>query len=187
MNGNNNERRSRGLPLERVAAQYAQGPARKARGAGQSAVLVVEDVVEVRDVIMRMLQRLGHDVIGVESGKEAVAMIEKAPRVGLALIDLDLPGAVSGLEIAELVHRRAPDAATILISGFGEEPQAGEAASEKRRGAMLRKPFTMNVLGEAVSRALQTKTATLQRATSQAKPRIATPAFVPRKPPGRST
>jgi len=181
MNRNDNERRGRRLPSGGRTAQNAQSPARQTGGKDRSAVLVVEDVLEVRDVIMRMLQRLGHDVIGAESGTEAVAAIERAPRVGLALIDLDLPGAVSGLEIAELVRRRAPDAATILISGFGEEPPPGDPATTgKRRGSVLRKPFTMNVLGEAVNRALQAKAPATRGAA--ATPRAAAPAFVPRKP-----
>lgn len=185
MNESNRDRRDRSGPSSGLAPGEVRRRGDEQSGKQVGAVLVVEDVLEVRDVIMRMLQRLGHDVIGAESGKEAVAMIEKAPRVGLALIDLDLPGAVSGLEIAELVHRSAPGAATILISGFGEDPAPSEAAPPgKRRGTVLRKPFTLNVLGDAVNRALQSKTVRLTRAAAPpagGTPRIATP----RKPLAR--
>jgi len=88
------------------------------RGAGER-VLLVEDNEQIRTVFSRVLERLGYQVIAVESG-EAAGALPAAPAFDLLISDVMLPGA-SGVEVARGLVERWPDLRVILMSGYAED------------------------------------------------------------------
>lgn len=110
-------------------------------------VLLVEDDIIVADVLMGMLQALGHRV--VHAGHALAALSEVATRrFDLALIDLDLPG-MDGLALARHLRAQAfaqPMVAVTARADAEAEPQSRDAGFD----AFLRKPLTGNMLAEVV-------------------------------------
>lgn len=103
-------------------------------------ILVIDDEEAVRNVLVRMLQRLGHQVDSAGSGDSALSQFV-AGRYDLVCTDLGMPG-MSGWEVAAQVRRVDPAARVVLVTGWSEQIDPDEA---RGRGidAILAKPFTI--------------------------------------------
>jgi CheY-like chemotaxis protein len=103
-------------------------------------ILVIDDEEAVRNVLVRMLQRLGHQVDSAGSGESALSQFV-AGRYDLVCTDLGMPG-MSGWEVAAQVRRVDPAARVVLVTGWSEQIDPDEA---RGRGidAILAKPFTI--------------------------------------------
>lgn len=68
---------------------------------GKQTVLAVEDEYAVREFITLALQDAGYDVVGAESGKQAVECLRSMPnKIDVIVSDLMMPG-MNGLELAK--------------------------------------------------------------------------------------
>lgn len=105
-------------------------------------VLVVDDDDLVRTVTVRMLRRLGYEVIETRSAEGAIeAARAHVGRIHLVLSDIAL-GAGNGIEVVQAIAVARPDAASLLMSG------SGVAIGEGVR--FLQKPFTYEELRDRV-------------------------------------
>ena len=79
-------------------------------------ILVADDDPTVRTSLVRMLQALGHDVVGdVAGGREAVSLAaDVTPDV--VLLDVNMPDG-SGVEAAKEITQARPGTAVVLFSG----------------------------------------------------------------------
>ena len=117
-----------------------------------STVLVVEDEVELRQLIVEALEREGFAVAQCGTGAEATDRLHGFAYDGL-IIDLGLPDA-DGMDILEDALGRYPEIRAIVITGYGGIEEAVRAI---RRGAVdfLTKPFQVvqpvNVLKTAIN------------------------------------
>ena len=112
----------------------------KAAPAGPS-VLVVEDEVMVRALMVETLRDAGCAVTEASSADEAVRALKAAAAPDVMVTDVRLPGAMNGLELAARVHRTAPRMKVIVMSGH--------ASAENARGVadrFLAKPFELKRL-----------------------------------------
>lgn len=80
-------------------------------------ILVVEDEILIRMNSADMLQDAGFSVIEAGSADDAIVQLEKADHVELVFSDIDMPGSMSGLVLAEIVHERWPGTRLLLTSG----------------------------------------------------------------------
>ncbi len=121
-------------------------------GAGES-ILVVDDVLEQRELAYSMLTKLGYNVYIADSGEAAVGFIEEHP-VDLMLLDMIMEPGIDGLETYIQVLAHSPDQRAIIVSGFSETDRVREA---QRLGAKIyvKKPYTLEKLGVAVRKVLQ--------------------------------
>jgi PAS domain S-box-containing protein len=87
---------------------------------GQETILVVEDDGMVREYVVGLLQSLGYTVVEAANGPDAIAALEKAPKVDLLFTDIVMPGGLSGRELADEVHRRWPGIKILFTSGYTE-------------------------------------------------------------------
>jgi CheY-like chemotaxis protein len=110
-------------------------------------VLVVDDEAQVRDVVRRLLQRMGHDVLVAAEGEEALGHL-RAGRFTLLVTDLLMPG-MSGTELARRALAIDAGLRVIYISGFTDE-QVGLDGSGGPRERFLAKPFTAAELAQAI-------------------------------------
>lgn len=79
-------------------------------------VLVADDDPNVRSTLVRLLETLGHLVVGdVASGREAVAAAEAATP-DVVLLDVNMPDG-SGVEAAREITQARPGTAVVLFSG----------------------------------------------------------------------
>ena len=144
------------LPAARDAVQ-AEAMATAAPVKGDGLVLVMDDEEVVRNVLQRMLIRLGYRVETAADGREAVEMYKRAKAeehpFDAVIMDLTVPGGMGGLDaMAELV-RYDPAVRAVVSSGYSNDP----VMSEYRRYGFLRmmsKPYRIEDLGQTLRRLL---------------------------------
>ncbi|MGD8385714.1 MAG: response regulator [Desulfobacteraceae bacterium] len=117
------------------------------QGRGET-VLVVDDVAEQRIIATQILQRLGYEVVSLESGEAALAFLRNHS-VDLLVLDMVIEPGMDGLE----TYRRAlimhPRQRAIIASGYSETERVREAL-RLGAGAYLKKPYNVKNLGRAV-------------------------------------
>jgi len=135
-----------------VAREAAPVPsAAPPRGAGT--VLLVEDDDMVRKLVTNQLGRLGYSVIEARGGAEALERLAEREDIALMLTDVMMPGGMSGPQLAVAVRQRRPDLPILFASGYGEQ-SAFARAGLPADTPLLRKPFRLGDLAEALRRAL---------------------------------
>jgi CheY-like chemotaxis protein len=80
-------------------------------------VLVVEDEMLLRMRAVDMVEDAGFTSIEAVDADEAVAILESRSDIALVFTDIQMPGSMDGLKLAELVHDRWPPIRIILVSG----------------------------------------------------------------------
>lgn len=83
----------------------------------QIAVLVVEDEVIIRLFISDELAELGFEVFEASNAREAIEVLNQHPEIHVLFTDIDMPGDVDGLQLAQLVRTRWPPIKIIVTSG----------------------------------------------------------------------
>ena len=107
-------------------------------GTGRT-ILVVEDDPDVRRVTIERLKILGYKILEAHNGSGALAIVDFGAPIDLVFSDVDMPGGMSGFELAQRVRERRPEQKLLLTSGF-TGAQTGEAAISGV--LMLRKPYS---------------------------------------------
>ena len=83
----------------------------------QKSVLIVENDKAVRDVLARLVSRMGHEMIVVERATRAVSVLSERS-VDAMLLDLHMPGP-HGQDLLRFLQKRDISAPpTIVVSGF---------------------------------------------------------------------
>lgn len=115
-------------------------------------ILIIDDEMGMREGTRRILTRDGYDCETASTGKEALEAIEKH-NFSLYLVDLKLPD-FDGLELVSRFIGSDPDAVCVVVTAYANLETALEAA---RHGAydFLGKPFTPQMLRQAVKRGLE--------------------------------
>jgi signal transduction histidine kinase/ActR/RegA family two-component response regulator len=119
---------------------------------GKGTVLVVEDEEGVREVVGRMLERLGFHVIMAVDGQDALRVLDEHDgEVTAVLLDLSMPR-VGGAETVRLLRQRSPELPVVLMSGYTEQDVASKLLDGLGGSVgFLHKPF----LSEDLSRVLR--------------------------------
>lgn len=115
-------------------------------------ILVVDDEKSITDVLELILQASGYEVLTTHNVFTAKKILSDSS-VDLVITDLRLSDG-TGIDLISHVKRETPDTEVILITAYGSLDITIEAI---KRGAYyyLEKPFTPDVLGALVARALQ--------------------------------
>lgn len=116
-------------------------------------VLLVEDTLSLARTYQEYLKNEPYDLVHVETGREALAVIaERTPNA--LLLDLVLPD-MNGIEILRDISEKDLSTATIVITAHGSVNTAVDAM---RYGAFdfLSKPFSADRLRVTLKNALQT-------------------------------
>src|SRR5216683_6168967 len=98
-------------------------------------VLVVENDVLLRLLTASNLRDAGFEVIEAADSAEAIRILDCIP-VDVLFSDIDMPGKLDGLALAQLVRRRRLDTRIILTSGA-----AGALGGAKEYASFLPKPY----------------------------------------------
>jgi len=129
--------------------EHAQAEAlpRKAK-AGR--ILVIEDDNDVRRVIVECLGLIGYSVTEAPNGTAGLAELARE-KPDVLVVDYAMPD-MTGAEVISKAREMVGDLPVILATGY-----ADMAAVERLAGkpAILRKPFDINSLGDAVALAME--------------------------------
>ncbi|MFD1610933.1 ATP-binding protein [Sphingomonas tabacisoli] len=139
-----------------TGAQRIVSPASETGFSGHShreehaTILVVEDDPRVLNATVEALAELGHSPIACASPDEAEALIDAHSDVRLILSDVVMPG-TTGPELIASLQPRHPHLGVLFVTGY-----AGEIDEAAAFGGhdVLRKPFTIGALSNAVQAAL---------------------------------
>lgn len=122
---------------------------------GKTHILLVEDQDNVRDMITRMLERLGYQVSSAASGMEGLDMIrENHEAYDLVITDFNMPK-MTGLEMAHQVYVDIPDVKFILLSGFSIQKMSDMIEDHPAFKEVLHKPVSKNTLKEMIESVIE--------------------------------
>jgi CheY-like chemotaxis protein len=113
-------------------------------------VLVVEDEILVRVLIADELRVEGFSVVEAATADEALSYFQAGVQVDLVISDIEIPGALNGLDLIRRLRAEAPSLLTVLTSG--NPPGVHEAH------AFLRKPYEVRRAVVLVAALLQKET-----------------------------
>ncbi len=117
-------------------------------------LLVVDDELNIRGALAKILEKAGHTVSAAESGDAALNSLHEAP-FDLIITDLKMVG-MSGLELLRAAKQRQPEAEVIMMTAYGTVESAVNAM---KAGAYdcLTKPIDPERLLHVAARALEYK------------------------------
>jgi two-component system response regulator AtoC len=115
-------------------------------------ILVVDDELFVRELLLEFLSAQGYEVLLADSGEKAVEVIQAQP-ADIVLVDLKMPG-IDGIETLKQIKKIAPDVLAIIMTGY---PTIESSIEALRHGASdyVVKPFKLNDLKSSIENALQ--------------------------------
>jgi len=137
------------------APEKADSPSRLPAEGGTGRVLVVDDLEPVRTVISRSLAMLGYTADTARDGAQAVSLFTENPALyALALVDVRLPGNMSGVDVVRELRRIRPEIPAILTSGYSLGESMIDSFARVDSVEFLQKPFKLAALASAVQSAL---------------------------------
>ena len=117
-------------------------------------IIVVDDEASVRETITTYFTMKGYEVFTAESGEKALPIIiEKKPDV--ILLDLNLGGGMTGLDLLKLVREFNKTVRVIMVTGATENLKENPEFSGLGISDFLQKPVTVSKLKEAVKKVLE--------------------------------
>jgi len=81
----------------------------------ETEVLIVDDELEFREMILKRLKKRGVDCQGAENGEEAVEKI-KTGRFDVVLLDVKMPG-IDGIETLRQIKQLKPLVEVVMLTG----------------------------------------------------------------------
>ncbi len=117
------------------------------KGNGET-ILIVDDVMEQRQIASEMLQKLGYSVTTVDSGEAAVDYLHHH-QVDLIVLDMIMDPGIDGLETYQKILEIHPGQRTIIASGYSESDRVREA-QRIGAGTYIRKPYLLEKFGHAI-------------------------------------
>ena len=112
-------------------------------------ILVVEDEADVRTVVKRQLESLGHRVLVAEAATEALLLLQGPGAPDILLTDVVLKSGINGIDLAQAARDLRPGLPVIFMSGYTAVPEAQERI-HATGAPFLSKPFTTPQLERAV-------------------------------------
>ncbi len=111
-------------------------------GRGSETVLVVEDEMPVRKLAVRMLRKLGYDVLEAADVQEALHAFETHHKaIDIVLSDVIMPQ-MSGPQLIEQLRNIRRDFKVLYMSGYTDSAM-GDAVTPDSGIGYIQKPFTL--------------------------------------------
>lgn len=104
-------------------------------------VIVVDDETFIRQVLTRMLERLGLEVVAVAESGAGVLELYEAHAPDLVVMDIAMPE-IDGLTTLGRLRERHPQARVVICTSFSSDKYTRQAA-ELGAAGFLNKPFDL--------------------------------------------
>jgi DNA-binding NtrC family response regulator len=115
-------------------------------------VLLIEDEPSIMALVSATLERNGYPVVCIESGAEALRLLEKGRFLGV-ISDMRTPGGVDGGQVHAWITRNRPDLASRIVFITGDIANEETVATLRETGApCVEKPFRVQQFIEVVSK-----------------------------------
>ena len=124
---------------------------------GQGRILVMDDEEMMREVLGKMLIKLGYEVKFAQYGAQAIEIYRQAREHGDAfnavILDLTVPGGMGGKEAATQLLEIDPQVKVIVSSGYSDDPIMAEPQKYKV-SAVIAKPYRVSDLSERLHKVI---------------------------------
>ena len=136
------------LPVA-TAAPEIESPAQAVPKVNRSAVILyVDDDPLIAMSTMEMLEDLGHQVIGANSGPHALDIIKSEQPIDLMMTDHVMPG-MTGIELAAASREVRPSLPILLATGYADLPEGAQLDLPR-----LAKPYHQDQLRDRLDQLL---------------------------------
>jgi PAS domain S-box-containing protein len=117
-------------------------------------LLVIDDETLIRQLVARIAQRMGLDVLEADDGETGLRLFfEHARDVSAIMLDLTMPG-MNGAEVLAHVRRTHPHVPVIVMSGYDAD-DALASIGDDAAVTFLQKPFAPELLRSHITSALR--------------------------------
>jgi DNA-binding NtrC family response regulator len=117
-------------------------------------VLLIEDEPSIMALVSATLERNGYDVVCVESGADALRLLEKGQFLGV-VSDMRTPGGVDGAQVHTWISANRPDLENKVVIITGDYANEETVTTLRKIGALyLEKPFRVQDLISAVEKTM---------------------------------
>jgi DNA-binding NtrC family response regulator len=117
-------------------------------------VLLIEDEPSIMALVSATLERNGYGVVCIESGAEALRLLEKGKFLGV-VSDMRTPGGVDGAQVHSWISANRPDLVDKVVIITGDYANEETVSTLRKIGALyLEKPFRVQDLISAVERTM---------------------------------
>ncbi|BAI80761.1 hypothetical protein DEFDS_1294 [Deferribacter desulfuricans SSM1] len=116
-------------------------------------ILYMDDEYMLRDSFKILLESMGHEVITVSKGEEAIEAIKK-DNFDVIILDLTIVGGMGGVDTAKEIRKIKPDAYIVVTSGYSD---TGAVANYSDFGFdnYFLKPFKVEELKKILSESIK--------------------------------
>jgi PAS domain S-box-containing protein len=111
-------------------------------------VLVLEDELIVRGIVVEVLEDLGYQAIEAASGPEGLEILRSNRRIDLLVTDIGLPG-LNGRQVAEAARLLRPGLKILFMTGYAETAAMASGFLEPGM-EMMTKPFAIDSLAARI-------------------------------------
>ncbi len=112
-------------------------------------VLVVDDEVALRMLIVEVMQELGYHTLEAGDGAEALKYLQSGERIDLLITDVGLPGGMNGRQVADAARVARDGLRVLFITGYAENAVLSHGHLDTGMH-VLTKPFDLGVLARRV-------------------------------------
>jgi DNA-binding NtrC family response regulator len=117
-------------------------------------VLLIEDEPSIMALVSATLERNGYQVVCVESGADALRLLEKGQYLGV-VSDMRTPGGVDGAQVHTWISANRPDLENKVVIITGDYANEETVTTLRKIGALyLEKPFRVQDLISAVEKTM---------------------------------
>jgi DNA-binding response OmpR family regulator len=117
-------------------------------------ILIAEDEESLRGFVARALADIGHEVVAVGDGGQALDRLT-AEKFDLLLADIKMP-VMDGIALALAVARDHPDVVILLMTGYADQRERAHGLDTLIHD-VITKPFTLAEIRALVTAALEGK------------------------------
>jgi len=140
------------IPVAVAASEVSYQPAPPAQEPleqGSKRILLVDDDILIAMSSADMVTDLGHEVVEVHSGAEAISVLEKGEEFDLMITDFSMPG-MNGADLTIAAREIRPHLPVLLATGYADLPNGMQVDAYR-----LSKPYSQDQLATEIAKALR--------------------------------
>ncbi len=116
-------------------------------------ILVIDDEMTIRRMLIKTLKYVGYDVLDANSGKVGINLYKQnKDQISAVILDVIMPE-MDGVQIYKALKKINPNVAVLVSTGYASSKQTIEL-KELGVEAFLKKPYRQSELVEAVSKVI---------------------------------
>lgn len=101
-------------------------------------IMIVEDEGVTALFLREIISDLGHNIVGVFDNSDALLTFLKNSSVELIFMDININGALDGIQTATIVHNKYPDISFVYLTSYKDSQTIKDAQAVKPLGYLIK-------------------------------------------------